>query len=305
MSFEGQPRGRAGSGSIRSTTPTICCTSRSWIEVCEEAAARCIPVQLPLRVLMNWGMPALDLGWMTAIVERHPKVPWILTGLNYFHELRIGLSLMRRFPSVHVETSCIQGFEAISKIVEEIGSERILFGTALAATKCRRGPGEDPARAHQRWGPGSYLWRKCLPPAGIEKLMNEIRIGILGSGFMGRTNAETVTRYLPGAKLMAVAGGTRAGQLALDYGVDCEPAPSALLGRDDIDAVLISTPHAQHGPQATEAARRGKHVLLDKPMATSVAECDAIIEAVKGLRRECHDHVRATVPPGATARLTG
>jgi len=58
-------------------------------------------------------------------------VPWILTGLNYFHELRVGLSLMHRFPSVHIETSCIQGFEAVRKIVEEIGSERILFGTGL------------------------------------------------------------------------------------------------------------------------------------------------------------------------------
>ncbi len=100
-------------------------------QLCEEAAARLIPVQLPLRVLMNWGMPMLDLGWIADIVERHPKVPWILTGLNYFHELRVGLSLMRRFPSVHIETSCIQGFEAIRKIVEEAGGERLLFGTGL------------------------------------------------------------------------------------------------------------------------------------------------------------------------------
>ncbi len=111
--------------------------------------------------------------------------------------------------------------------------------------------------------------------------MNEIRIGILGSGFMGRTNAETITRYLPGAKLVAVAGGTRAPELAKAYGVEHEATPSALLARGDIDAVFISTPHAQHGEQAAEAARRGKHVLLDKPMATSVAECDAIIDAAK------------------------
>jgi predicted TIM-barrel fold metal-dependent hydrolase len=43
----------------------------------------------------------------------------------------VGLALMRRFPSVHLETSCIQGFEAIAKIVQEIGSERILFGAGL------------------------------------------------------------------------------------------------------------------------------------------------------------------------------
>ena len=38
---------------------------------------------------------------------------------------------MRRFPSVYIETSCIQGFEAIAKVVAEIGSDRILFGTGL------------------------------------------------------------------------------------------------------------------------------------------------------------------------------
>lgn len=99
--------------------------------LCEQAASLEIPVQLPLRVLMNWGMPMLDPGWIAAIVGRHPKTPWILTGLNYFHELRIGLALMRRHASVHLETSCIQGFEAIRKIVEQVGSDRLLFGSGL------------------------------------------------------------------------------------------------------------------------------------------------------------------------------
>lgn len=100
-------------------------------DLCEQAAFLEVPVQLPLRVLMNWGMPMLELGWLGAIVERHPRTPWILTGLNYFHELRVGLGLMRRFPAVHIETSCIQGFEAIAKLVQEVGSDRLLFGTGL------------------------------------------------------------------------------------------------------------------------------------------------------------------------------
>ena len=100
-------------------------------DLCEKAAVLGIPVQLPLRVLMNWGMPMLELGWIAAIVERHPRTPWILAGLNYFHELRVGLALMQRFSAVHIETSCIQGFEAIPKIVQQVGSDRILFGTGL------------------------------------------------------------------------------------------------------------------------------------------------------------------------------
>ena len=100
-------------------------------ELCGQAAALAIPVQLPLRVLMNWGVPMLDLGLRAALVERHHRTTWILTGLNYFHELRVGLALMRRFATVHIETSCIQGFEAVAKVVQEMGSERILLGTGL------------------------------------------------------------------------------------------------------------------------------------------------------------------------------
>jgi predicted dehydrogenase len=111
--------------------------------------------------------------------------------------------------------------------------------------------------------------------------MKEVRIGIIGSGFMGRTNAETVTRYLDRARLVAIAGGSRAPALAAEYGVPCEPSVDALIARSDVDALLISTPHAQHAPQAIAAATHGKHILLDKPMATTVEECDRILEAVE------------------------
>lgn len=109
--------------------------------------------------------------------------------------------------------------------------------------------------------------------------MSEIGIGVIGSGFMGRTNAETISKYLRGARLAGIAGGTRAAQLAADYGVTCEPTVESLLDRRDVDAVFISTPHSEHAENAIAAAERGKHILLDKPMATSVAGCDQIIEA--------------------------
>jgi predicted dehydrogenase len=109
--------------------------------------------------------------------------------------------------------------------------------------------------------------------------VDKVRIGIIGAGFMGRTNAETVTRYLDHAQLVAIAGGSRAPALAGEYGVPCEPSVEALLDREDLDAVLISTPHAEHAAHAVAAAARGLHILLDKPMATSVEECDSILAA--------------------------
>src|SRR5262245_45871888 len=107
----------------------------------------------------------------------------------------------------------------------------------------------------------------------------DIGIGIIGSGYMGRTYAECVARYNTGARLVAVAGGSRAHGLAVDYGVDAEPSVDALLARADVTAVIITSPQSAHCEQTLAAASHGKHVLVEKPMATSTAECHRMIEA--------------------------
>lgn len=109
--------------------------------------------------------------------------------------------------------------------------------------------------------------------------MQRVRVGILGSGFMGRTQAEAIRKWVSNAELIAVAGGTRAPQLAKDYEIDLEKTVGALLARDDIDAIIVTTPHAVHAEQAILAAENGKHILMDKPMATTVEDCNAMIEA--------------------------
>src|SRR5262247_3761604 len=94
----------------------------------------------------------------------------------------------------------------------------------------------------------------------------DIGIGILGSGYMGRTYAECVARYNSGSRLVAVAGGSRAPSLAADYGVNAEPDVDALLARADVDAVIITSPQSAHCEQTLAAAAHGKHVLVEKPM---------------------------------------
>jgi predicted TIM-barrel fold metal-dependent hydrolase len=98
-------------------------------QLLEFAEARGWPVVLPLRVIMNWGMPMLDLPVIAGLVERHPRVVWILAGINYLWELQLATMLMRRYPTVHLETSCVMGFVAVEKLVEECGAEQIVFGS--------------------------------------------------------------------------------------------------------------------------------------------------------------------------------
>jgi len=111
--------------------------------------------------------------------------------------------------------------------------------------------------------------------------MSDIGIGIIGSGFMGRTYSEVLAKYCNGATLRAVTCGARSDQLAQDYHMKAEPSLESLLARDDIQAVFIATPHHVHAEQAVSAARAGKHVLIEKPMACSVADCDAILDACR------------------------
>ncbi len=108
--------------------------------------------------------------------------------------------------------------------------------------------------------------------------MNKIRFGILGSGFMGSTHAEAIRR-LPNAELIAVWGGRRAPALAERYKMAFEPDLDGLLKRPDIDAIIVTTPHHLHVDETLKAFAQGKHVLVEKPLATTVADCDLMLAA--------------------------
>ena len=123
-------------------------------QILEDAASARWPVVLPLRIIMNWGVPSLDPMVLRAIVERHPRVCWILAGINYLHELQMATSLMRRFESVHLETSCVMGYAAIEKTVAQCGSHQVLFGSgaplqdgAASLSKVLHAHIDDAARA--------------------------------------------------------------------------------------------------------------------------------------------------------------
>lgn len=111
--------------------------------------------------------------------------------------------------------------------------------------------------------------------------METIGIGIIGSGFMGRTHAEAFSKYVQGVSLRAVVGGSRASALAAEYEIDREPTPEDLVGRDDVDAVVVATPHNVHAANALPAMSAKKHVLLEKPVATTLEDCHKIERALR------------------------
>lgn len=134
--------------------------------------------------------------------------------------------------------------------------------------------------------------------------MQKLRYGIIGSGFMGRTHAEAI-QHIENAELSAIALGSRAPQLAKDYGVQLCDTVDELLARDDVDAVIITTPQYSHTNEALAAAARDKHLFIEKPMTTTVADADAIIEicAKRGLALSVGYQQRYRPVPRATYDL--
>jgi predicted dehydrogenase len=132
-----------------------------------------------------------------------------------------------------------------------------------------------------------------------------VRFGIVGSGFMGRTWAEVAARHASGTSLSAITGGSRGPALAADYGVPLEASLETLLARDDVDAVVLASPPAGHLQQTLLAAAAGRHLLVEKPMAQSVAECDEMVAACRAgrVRLSVVSQHRYRDAPAAAKRL--
>jgi len=99
-----------------------------------------------------------------------------------------------------------------------------------------------------------------------------LRVGLVGYGFAGQTFHAPVLSAVPGLELAAVAS-SQPHKVHADWpGVAVVPDVSALVGRRDIDLVVVATPNAQHHPVAKAALEAGKHVVVDKPFTLDVAE---------------------------------
>ena len=109
-----------------------------------------------------------------------------------------------------------------------------------------------------------------------------LRIGVagLGRGFM--LMLPTLAQH-PGITLVAAADPRPAAlaQFAADFGGRGHASVDALCADPAVEAVYIATPHQFHVDHVTAAARAGKHVLIEKPMALSLADCRAMIAVAR------------------------
>jgi predicted dehydrogenase len=149
------------------------------------------------------------------------------------------------------------------------------------------------ARVHPRWPLGEFEMRK-------------LGIGVLGVGEMGRRHAENLRRYVPEAQLLGIAdvSAKRAQEVAAELEVDnFYDSLDAMLANKAIQAVLIATPDKFHAQAVIAAAKAGKDILCEKPLALNMADAHmALKEVAKAGRRLQVGFMRRYDPAYAAAK---
>lgn len=105
-------------------------------------------------------------------------------------------------------------------------------------------------------------------------------VGIAGAGGIATAHARAIGS-LDGVRLVAVADPVEAAgrALATSHQADWVDDAAKLCGRPDIDIVVLTTPSGLHAEQAIVAARAGKHIVSEKPMATTLEDADRMTNA--------------------------
>jgi predicted dehydrogenase len=113
--------------------------------------------------------------------------------------------------------------------------------------------------------------------------MKPVRTAVIGCGKVGTIHAEALAA-LPESKFVAVCDPqfSRAQAFGNRYGVMPFDSVREMLSRSGVEAVTICTPHPLHEQPCLEAVSGGVHVLVEKPLASSLAACDAMLAAAEG-----------------------
>jgi predicted dehydrogenase len=122
----------------------------------------------------------------------------------------------------------------------------------------------------------------CLRAFVVELFMPSIRVALVGCGKVASIHAAAL-QSLPEAQFVAACdvSAERAEAFAAKYGVQPFTDLGTLIRTAAPEVVIIGTPHPLHAEAAVRAAEAGVHVLVEKPLAANLADCDAMLAAAR------------------------
>lgn len=148
--------------------------------------------------------------------------------------------------------------------------------------------------------------------------MGRVRIGVMGTADIARRRMLPAFADHPDTEVTAVASRDpdRARQVAEHYGCRALDTYAELLEAPDVDAVYVPLPNTLHAVWTERALRSGRHVLVEKPMATDAHDTErlvalaersglALVENVMFVHHDAHRHVLRLIEEGAVGALRG
>lgn len=146
---------------------------------------------------------------------------------------------------------------------------------------------------------------------GAATAVRQLKVGVIGPGSIADNRLVPALSRMENAVFWSVCGRDldRTTGFATKHGAKSStPAHTdidAFLADSDLDAVIIASPDKLHAPQALKAIAAGKHVFIEKPMATSVEEAEAILQAASkaGVKVAVGYHLRFHEGHKAVAEL--
>ena len=112
--------------------------------------------------------------------------------------------------------------------------------------------------------------------------MRKLKTALVGCGKVGHLHAAAL-KSLPESEFVAVCARSpeKAKAFAEKYGVAAFTDVAEMIAQAKVEAICLCTPHPQHAAPAIAAAQLGVHVLVEKPLASSLADCDAMLAAAR------------------------
>lgn len=112
-----------------------------------------------------------------------------------------------------------------------------------------------------------------------------LQVGLIGYGLAGSVFHAPLIMHTPGLALHSIVSSQRDRLLRSFTDVAICDTPEAVFNDPAVDAVVIATPNEAHAPLARAALAAGKHVLVDKPFALTVAEAESVVQAAQHAER--------------------
>ncbi|AOV08642.1 dehydrogenase [Sporosarcina ureilytica] len=146
--------------------------------------------------------------------------------------------------------------------------------------------------------------------------LTTLKVAVIGCGSIAKNRHLGEFDHNPNVEIVAVCDivEERVQEVAEQYGVKAYTNYEDVLKIEEIDAVSVCLPNYLHAPVSIAALEAGKHVLCEKPMATSIEEADAMIEAAKKNDRKLmiahnqrfvssHQKARALIESGEVGKI--